>query len=447
MTPKLFGTDGIRGIANYPPLIPETIVKIGKAIAHVLGGKQKPRILIGKDTRLSGYMIEYALTAGISSMGGNVYLVGPLPTPALAHLVKSLCMDAGIMITASHNPAEHNGIKLFDSQGYKLSDTMEAAIEKAMEKMVPPIKPQDIGKAFRVNDAKARYIEFCKSTIQNRSLKGYKLVIDAANGAAYELAPLIFTELGAEVVVLGNEPNGFNINYQCGALSPESLQKNVLEHTADLGIAFDGDADRLLVVDEVGNLLSGDDLLAGLALFLKQQNKLEKQTLVVTQYSNLGLDAWAKKAGITVLRTPNGDRYVIEEMRKHGYNLGGENSGHLILADHNPTGDGIIAALHVLAMLQQTAKKASSLSSLFYHYPQQIINVKVKEKKPFSHMKSVGRLIAATEKSLGSNGRLLVRYSGTEDMARVMVEAKDQNLVEQTARTIADAIAHEVGAR
>jgi len=446
---KLFGTDGIRGIANTYPMTPEMALRIGKAAAEVFrNGKKRHRILIGKDTRLSGYILETALTAGICSMGVDVLLVGPMPTPAIAHLTKSLCADAGIVISASHNPAEHNGIKFFSHDGIKLPDSVEEKMERIIlseEISSEHIKGNLIGKAFRVEDARGRYIEFAKNTIGNNSLAGLKIVLDCANGAAYSVAPDIFRELGADVIVLANKPDGLNINLNCGSLHPDNVVDTVLKEKADIGVALDGDADRVIMVDERGNLIDGDHILAIAALDFISDGKLNRNTIVATDYSNLGLDETLKYVGGKVVRVQNGDRYVIEEMLKHNYTLGGEQSGHIIFAEHATTGDGIIASLQIMNIMKKRCKKLSALAKCMNTYPQVLVNVEVKEKKPFEKMKSVKEAIKYAKKQLSDSGRVFVRYSGTEPIARVMVEGRYKDEISALADMIADAIKKEIG--
>lgn len=439
---KLFGTDGVRGTANSYPITPEAIMRLGKAAAIVLrNGKKRPKIIIGKDPRLSGYMIENALTAGILSVGGDVLLVGPMPTPAIAHLVKSFAADAGMMISASHNPAHDNGVKLFSSQGIKLSDEIELKIEKLFfsEKISTEIiNGGSIGKAYRIDDARGRYIEFAKSAINNRSLAGLKIVLDCANGAAYKVAPLILQELGAEVIVMNNSPNGLNINLNCGALHPENVAKQVLKHKADVGIALDGDADRIIMVDEAGKIVDGDQIMSIIALDMIDKGELRNNTLVVTSYSNLGLDEAIKKAGGRVVRVRNGDRYVIEEMLAEGYNFGGEQSGHIILFDYTMTGDGTIAALKMLDVIKHSRKKLSELAKCMKKYPQIILNIEVKEKRPLRDLNELTKAIDSANKTLGKQGRTLVRYSGTQNLLRIMVEGKEEKLITKLAKNISD---------
>jgi len=434
MANKLFGTDGIRGKANVYPITPEMALKVGKAIAYVFGstGHGETKAVIGKDTRLSGYMLEAALTSGLVSMGMDAIGVGPMPTPAVAHLTKSFNASCGIMITASHNPAEDNGIKIFGADGFKLPDAIEAQIEAHilgdeaawMQADRPPI-----GKAHRIDDARGRYIEFAKASVKNCSLKGLKIVLDCANGAAYSIAPLIFQELGAEVIAVCTQPDGLNINENCGALHPERAGELVRQHRADVGITLDGDADRVIFVDANGKQINGDRILGMCALDLSKRNRLVKNTLVITSMSNLGLIKAMKSAGINVEITAVGDRYVIEAMREHGYNIGGEQSGHLIFMDYVTTGDGIITALHVLKHMINTGKPLAELTSFMTEYPQVIKSIKVKEKKPIDQVPALAAIITACEKELGDSGRTVVRYSGTENKIRILVEAESEIMV------------------
>lgn len=441
---KLFGTDGIRGIANQYPMDAETALKVGKAIAVSLNnGKKRPKILIGKDTRISGYLIESALTSGICSQGADVLLVGPMPTPAIAHLTKSFAADAGIVISASHNPAEHNGLKIFDKDGYKLSDEMEEKIEKIVfsgSLSDNKINGSRIGKAHRISDASGRYIEFAKNTIKNNSLNGFKIVLDCANGAAYHVAPDILKELGAGIIVLNNNPDGLNINKNCGALHPKIIRQKVIEEKADIGVALDGDADRVIMVDENGENLDGDNIMAICALDMKSRNELKNNSVVATTMSNLGFESAMKNKGIDVIREDVGDRYVVERMKKDDYNLGGEQSGHVVFFDYLPTGDGTITALQVMDIMKKTGKRLSELKGCMKKFPQVIKNIDVIEKKPFEQMNHVINEIKKSEKELAENGRVVVRYSGTENKARVMVEGKDRNLIND----VADKIAHEI---
>ncbi|MEM4268188.1 MAG: phosphoglucosamine mutase [Candidatus Woesearchaeota archaeon] len=460
MERKFFGTDGIRGKANTFPMTAEVALKLAQAAALSLLkgyssegllvnklGSTKPKVVIGKDTRLSGYIFEFALTSGFNSMGIDVYLVGPMPTPAIAHLTRSFAADLGIVISASHNPAEDNGIKFFDKDGYKLSDNVEYEIEQLMLENIETshINGRHVGKAYRIGDAQGRYIEFAKGSINNLSLLGLKIVLDCANGAAYRVAPLVFTELGADVVVFNNQPDGLNINKECGALYPSFLQAKIKELSADFGVALDGDADRLIMVDDEGKEVDGDMLLGMSALHLKEQGRLKNNTLVCTVLSNLGFEKSMRDSGISVVRTKVGDRYVIEEMKKNGYTLGGEQSGHLIFGDYNTTGDGIIAALQIASIVKQSGKRLSELKKCILRYPQVMISFNVREKRPIEEMNEVCSIISSAEKSLGNSGRIIVRYSGTEKKCRVMVEAKDEKVVKKLAKRIADAIKKEIG--
>ncbi|MBI2136522.1 phosphoglucosamine mutase [Candidatus Woesearchaeota archaeon] len=448
---KIFGTDGIRGKANTYPMTPEMALRVGKAAAIVFrdqNKKEKHKVVIGKDTRLSGYIFETALTAGLCSMGVDVYLVGPMPTPAVAQLTKSLNADAGIMISASHNPATDNGIKLFARDGYKLPDSVEHEMEKLLlsEHIASDhIQGDLIGKAFRINDARGRYIEYAKSTIKSMSLKGLKIVVDCANGAAYQVAQVIFSELGAEVIALNMQPDGLNINLNCGAMHPEIVATEVKKQKADIGIALDGDADRVIFVDENGNEVDGDHILAIGAIDLKQKKKLVKETVVSTVMANLGFEETLAKQGIKVVKTQVGDRYVMDVLQKEGYSLGGEQSGHIIFSDYSTTGDGIITALQILRIMKQQGKKLSELASCMKSYPQILVNVKVNEKKEFDKMSKVKSSIKDAEKELGKNGRVLVRYSGTENLARIMIEGKSQKQIEKLADKISNEIRKEIG--
>lgn len=445
---KLFGTDGVRGKANKYPITAGIAMKLGKAAALVLkNGKKKPLFLIGKDTRLSGYMLENALTAGLTSMGANVLLVGPMPTPAVSHLIRSFAADAGIMISASHNPYSDNGIKFFDDKGHKLPDETEEKIEKLVLENnlnTDHINSIDIGRAHRIDDAAGRYIEFAKGSIKNTSLKGLKVVLDCANGAAYKVAPLILRELGADVIVLNNNPDGNNINLDCGSLYPEITRAAVLGHHADVGISLDGDADRIVMIDEKGNILDGDYIVAIAAINLIKKNKLQNNTVVVTHYTNLAFDELIKKHNGNVVRVQNGDRYVIEEMLKNNYVLGGEYTGHIIFSEHNPTGDGTISGLQILKILKETGKSLSELAGVLKKYPQIVVNIKVKDKIPLEKLDNVQKAIKNAEKVLGENGRHLIRYSGTENVCRVMIEGPNEDLIKKLANEIASEIKKEV---
>ena len=431
MKKKLFGTDGIRGKANQYPITPEIAMLVGKATAKVLGGGSgHKRVVLGKDTRISGYMLENAITSGLLSMGMDVLAVGPMPTPAVAHLTRSMGAVCGIMITASHNPACDNGIKIFAEDGFKLPDSVELEIEKEMlegtlaEEGVPC---ENIGKAYRIEDARGRYIEYAKGSIQNLSLRGLRIVLDCANGAAYSIAPLIFRELGAEVIETAVRPDGLNINDGCGALYPENIGRLVREHRADAGIALDGDADRVIFCDANGEEVNGDRIIGMLALAYQRERKLAFDTIVVTGMSNLGLMRAMKQAGINVEVTDVGDRYVIERMRGGSFNVGGEQSGHIIFMDYATTGDGIISALHVLKLMKQTGKPLAELAGFMNVFPQEIRSFGVARKTPFAELSRLPAEIDACREALGESGRTIVRYSGTENKIRILVEAEQSD--------------------
>jgi len=441
---KLFGTDGIRGKANHYPMTGEIAFEVGRAAAYVLrkiNGRNK--ILIGKDTRLSGYMLESALTSGICSMGMNVVLVGPMPTPGIAFVTRSLRVDAGVVISASHNPYDDNGIKFFSSDGFKLPDSTENDIEKAMfTEALEKIRPEGagIGKAYRVDDASGRYIEYVKSTFpKGMTLEGMKIVVDCSNGSAYKITPSVLTELGADVIAINSKPDGININANCGAMHPEAMQKAVLEYKADIGIAHDGDADRTIICDEKGKIVDGDKIMAICALDMKKDGTLKGNTIVATVMSNLGFELFLKKSGIKVIRTKVGDRYVVEEMLKRGCNLGGEQSGHIIFLDHNTTGDGPVTALQVLSIMCRREKSLSSLTSSIPIYPQVLLNVPVRRHKAIEDFPNISTAIKKAEKKLAS-GRILVRPSGTEPKVRVMVEGDNMDEITAIAGEIAEVI-------
>lgn len=450
---KLFGTDGVRGVANVEPITSETALKLGRALANVFksAAGRHHRILIGKDTRLSGYMLETALESGICSMGVDVWLVGPLPTPGIAFLTKSMRADAGVVISASHNPFEHNGIKFFSRDGFKLDDETEERIEELVfdDAKLAHLRASAgaIGKAARIDDAIGRYLVFLKTCVPRAvTFDGLKLVIDCANGAAYKVGPDALEELGADVIRIGVEPDGKNINLDCGALHPDSLIETVRRVGADAGLALDGDGDRLVMADERGKLLDGDDMMAILGLKLAGEGRLAANTVVATVMSNFGLEQALKPAGVRLVRTEVGDPAVAREMRANGYNLGGEQSGHIILTDHSTTGDGLITALLVLSHVVETGKPLSALRTM-RRVPQVLENVPVRERIPLAKMPDVERLIAAAEKRLSGNGRLLVRYSGTEMMARVMVEGEDAAEIGALAREIGAAIQRRAGVK
>lgn len=447
---QLFGTDGIRGQANSFPITPEIALQVGKAIARVseARGNGTKRALIGKDTRLSGYMLETALTSGLVSMGMEVFLVGPIPTPSVAHLTRSMNATVGIMLTASHNPFDDNGIKIFDGAGFKLSDELEQQIEEyvlAGNQAADHIRSAHLGKAFRIDDARGRYIEYAKQTIQNQSLQGLKVVLDCANGAAYLIGPWIIKELGAEVVKTGADPDGLNINNGCGALHPENIASLVREHGADVGIAFDGDADRVVFCDAAGRLVDGDHVLAMCAIDFKQRGLLARDHIVVTVMSNLGLHEAMKRHGIGVVTTAVGDRHVIERMRSDGYNLGGEKSGHVIFMDHATTGDGIITALQVLRLMKQTGKSLSELAACMEEYPQRLVSLRVRRKTPLDRLPRTSAALEECEATLDGEGRVLIRYSGTEPKVRILVEARDPQAVEHWTDTLVEVLRSEVG--
>ncbi len=442
---KLFGTDGIRGKVNHFPMSPESVIKIGMAAALALKKKHgRNMVLIGKDTRLSGYMIESALTSGICSMGMNVILVGPLPTPGVAFLTKTLRLDAGIVISASHNPFDDNGIKFFSSQGFKLPDEMENQIEEmAMDDGFFKKKPagHEIGKAIRLEDAKGRYIEYIKSTIpKNMSLEGLKIVVDCANGAAYKVTPWVLEELGAEVITLNGNPDGVNINEGCGSLHTDGLREAVLANKADIGVAHDGDADRTILIDEKGEIVDGDHMLGIWALELKNEGKLNGNTVVSTIMSNLGVERFLEGHGIKFIRTNVGDRFVTERMIKGGFVLGGEQSGHIVNLHLNSTGDGPITALHIVYLVKKLGVPLSQLRAPIPVYPQVLENVTVKTRLNPSNIPGLDDLIKNAEKELAENGRVLVRPSGTEPKIRVMVEGKDGKAVNRLVRQISSYI-------
>jgi phosphoglucosamine mutase len=423
MTRKFFGTDGIRGTTNAEPMTAQTALRVGMAAgAHFLRGDHRHRVVIGKDTRLSGYMMESAMVAGFTSVGMDVVLLGPMPTPAVAMLTRSMRADLGVMISASHNPFADNGIKLFGPDGYKLSDEAEQAIEKRIEDGPRLAKAAEIGRARRIDDARGRYIQFAKDTFpEHLRLDGLKVVVDCANGAAYHVAPETLWELGAEVIPLGIAPDGLNINDECGSTHPRLLQETVVASGADIGLALDGDADRLIVSDEKGHLVDGDQLMALIALGLKARGTLKGGAVVATVMSNLGLERKLDEAGLRLIRTQVGDRYVLEEMRRTGCNVGGEQSGHIILADHATTGDGLVAGLQVLAALVEAKRPASELLRQFEPLPQLLKNVRFNGGAPLDDERVKAR-IAAAETELAGHGRLLIRKSGTEPLIRVMAE-------------------------
>ncbi len=448
MTRKFFGTDGIRGLSNTAPMDAETALRVGMAAGayfkKAVKNGNRPRVIIGKDTRLSGYLIEPALTSGFISMGMDVVLVGPMPTPAISLLTQSLRADLGVMISASHNPYHDNGIKLFAPNGLKLSDKVEIEIEKLMENDISEslAKPEDLGRARRLDDAPGRYIEYIKQTLdKNIRLDGLKIVVDCANGAAYKLAPTILWELGAEIIALGVEPNGCNINNECGSTYTNHLRAKVIEQEADIGISLDGDADRLIICDEKGAIIDGDQIMGTIAEHWHKQGKLNNNTIVTTYMSNLGLEKHLESVGIKMIRTQVGDRYVIEEMIQGGYNLGGEQSGHIIFKDYMTTGDGILAALQILSIMIEKQDPASITLKCFENLPQILHNVSYDKKSPDPlKNQKVKDTIKKAELEIKNTGRVFIRKSGTEPLIRIMIEGNDHNHIEEIALSIASVI-------
>lgn len=466
----LFGTDGIRGVANLDPMTSDMALKLGRAIARVLHEPYKsmnwsPRkslasssksrsghrykILIGKDTRLSGYMLETALASGICSMGADVLQVGPLPTPGVAFLTRSMRADAGVVVSASHNPFQDNGIKFFSGDGFKLPDEVEARMEEMIfreETERERVTAGQIGKAFRISDAVGRYIVFLKNTFpRHLTLEGLKIVVDCGHGAAYRVAPDVLSELGAEVIRIGVHPDGENINRDCGSLYPEAARQALLEHRADLAVSLDGDGDRAIFIDETGEVLDGDYILAICAKELQKKGILKENTVVATVMSNLGFDLALRGLGVKVMRTPVGDRYVVEEMLRQGYNLGGEQSGHIVFLDHNTTGDGCLTSLQLLAIMAEQRQPLSKLKKIMTRLPQVLLNVRVEEKKDVSRLPRVRQKIAAVERELGERGRILVRPSGTEPLIRVMLEGENEEKIRRMAHEVAEEIRAHLG--
>jgi phosphoglucosamine mutase len=458
---KLFGTDGIRGVANEYPMTGEIAMAVGRAAAHVLKAHQplalragakstrRPRIVVGKDTRLSGYMIEQALASGVCSMGVDCILIGPMTTPGVAFVTQSMRADAGIMISASHNPYYDNGIKIFSADGYKLPDQVEAEIEKLvlsreLEKTLPT--GDQIGRASRIEDVHGRYVVFLKSLFpKEMDLAGMRIALDCANGAGYKIAPLVFEELGAEVIKRGVSPNGLNINDKVGALYPENVSAATVEYRADLGVALDGDGDRCILSDENGEIVDGDQIIGLLAIYMAEQGNLPQNTVVTTPMSNIGLELALRDRGIQMVRAPVGDRYVVEAMRKQGYRLGGEQSGHLVFLEQSTTGDGIVAALKVLEAMKRTGKPLSELKKAVTLYPQVREDVRVSRREPFENLPEVASSIAHAQSVLKDRGRVFVRYSGTEPLARVMVEGENLEQVQSLAKGIAALIVKALG--
>jgi phosphoglucosamine mutase len=440
-TRKLFGTDGVRGVANIYPMTAEVALQLGRALAHVIKyGPGRHRIVVGKDTRLSGYLLEYAITAGICSMGVDVLLLGPMPTPGIAFITHSMRADAGVVISASHNPYQDNGIKFFKGDGYKLPDEIEAHIESLLtQREFEETRPTatEIGQAFRIDDARGRYISYLKNTFPKElELDGLKIVVDCAHGATYRVAPEVLEELGAEIISIGVRPNGRNINRLCGATHPEGMARLVARNQADLGIAFDGDGDRCIMVDHRGHVVDGDHILAICALDMQRRQTLKRKTVVATVMSNLGLEVALKNHGLKLVRTQVGDRYVLETMLKGGYNLGGEQSGHLVFLNHSTTGDGILTALRLLAVMLREQKPLAELAGCMEVYPQVLLNLKVKERLDLGTVPQAQKAIQAAEKRLQGRGRLLVRFSGTEPLLRVMVEGEKPAEINEVAQEL-----------
>lgn len=447
---KLFGTDGVRGVANTDPMTGEMAMQMGRATAYLFRNRKgSNRIVVGKDTRLSGYMLETALASGICSMGGDVLLVGPMPTAGIAFITVDMRADAGVVISASHNPFYDNGIKIFSGDGFKLPDEMEQRIEELVfSEELEKVRPTggEVGKAFRIDDAVGRYVVFLKHTFpEHLTLDGLKIAVDCANGAAYKVAPTVLEELGAEVHRIGVEPDGENINLNCGSLCPEVISRMVVEKGADLGLALDGDADRAIFIDHRGRVVDGDHIMAICALEMMDEGMLKKNTLVATVMSNLGLEMVLKEAGGRMVRASVGDRYVVEEMLKGGYNLGGEQSGHIVFLDHNTTGDGIITALQVLAIIKKKEATLAELAQVMVTFPQTSRNVRVKDRKDFSQIPEIQQLMNDFQKALGERGRVLIRYSGTEPVVRIMVEGEDEVKIARIADAMAETVQNTLG--
>lgn len=447
---KLFGTDGVRGVANTDPMTGEMAMQMGRATAYLFRNRKgSNRIVVGKDTRLSGYMLETALASGICSMGGDVLLVGPMPTAGIAFITVDMRADAGVVISASHNPFYDNGIKIFSGDGFKLPDEMEQRIEELVfSEELEKVRPTggEVGKAFRIDDAVGRYVVFLKHTFpEHLTLDGLKIAVDCANGAAYKVAPTVLEELGAEVHRIGVEPDGENINLNCGSLCPEVISRMVVEKGADLGLALDGDADRAIFIDHRGRVVDGDHIMAICALEMMDEGMLKKNTLVATVMSNLGLEMVLKEAGGRMVRASVGDRYVVEEMLKGGYNLGGEQSGHIVFLDHNTTGDGIITALQVLAIIKKKEATLAELAQVMVTFPQTLRNVRVKDRKDFSQIPEIQQLMNDFQKALGERGRVLIRYSGTEPVVRIMVEGEDEVKIARIADAMAETVQNTLG--
>jgi len=442
---KLFGTDGVRGVANLEPMTSETAMKLGRAVAHVFKRREgRHQIVIGKDTRLSGYMLESALVSGICSLGVDVQLVGPLPTPAIAFLTRSLRADAGVMISASHNPYQDNGIKFFSNDGFKLPDEMELRIEELiLSNEIEHIRPTagEIGKAFRIDDAEGRYIEFVKRSLpRDMDFQGLRVVLDCANGAGYHVFPKVVQELGAKVWVIGDQPDGININLNCGAVHPEKLQEAVRAHQADIGIALDGDADRCVFVCEGGQVVDGDHALAAFALDLKERGILKNNTVVGTVMSNFGFELAMTQSDIKVERTPVGDRYILERMVKEDFSLGGEQSGHMIFLDYHTSGDGMISGLQMLKLMKRSGKPLSKITQCMKSFPQVLMGVNVPHKPDLESLPKLQQAITVNQERLNGTGRILVRYSGTEPLVRVMVEGQSDSIIQEVAEELVSVV-------
>ena len=451
---RLFGTDGIRGEANKFPMTPELVLKVGQAMGYLLRKTTSPHkrkdrmVLIGKDTRLSGYMLEQALSSGLNSMGVKVNLTGPLPTPGIGFLARNMRADAGVVISASHNAYCDNGIKIFGADGFKIPDTMEREIERLVANVdlnTLLVDSHEVGRSRRIDDANGRYIVYVKNAFPlEKTLDGIRLVLDCANGAAYKVAPAIFEELGAEVIVIGDEPNGTNINDKSGALYPQRVCEAVIEYRADVGISLDGDADRVIMVDEKGGIVNGDHILAICASYMKKNGRLAQNAVVATQMSNVGLELCLEKQGISLIRTDVGDKHVVEAMRQNGYNLGGEQSGHIIHLDHSTTGDGCVAALNVLYVMQSEGKSLSHLKSMMENVPQVLINSRVSARRPLEDIPGYNEMMSRINAKLKGSGRTFVRFSGTEPVVRVLVEGKDKKMITEFAEEIANFLQHEL---
>lgn len=443
---KYFGTDGVRGRANIFPMTSDFAMKLGKALAKVYkNGHKKHKIVIGKDTRVSGYMFESAIVSGICSMGVDAVMLGVLPTPAIAFITRSLRADAGVVISASHNPYEDNGIKFFSAEGYKLSDDVELKIERIVDEEFLDVSSEELGKAYRIETAIGRYVEYAKNTFdKNFDLKGLKIVVDCANGAGYKVAPMAISELGADVFVINDRPDGKNINDKCGAVYPEMMASKVKEVGADLGISFDGDADRVIFADEKGEIVDGDFALGICGRMMKNEGVLNKNTIVSTVMSNIGFEMAMRNEGIDIIRSQVGDRYVLEEMVKGGFNLGGEQSGHIIFSDYNTTGDGLISALQLLKVIVKTSRPLSELKSFIKTYPQVLKNTEVPEKIPLDKLPKTLKAISDIESKLKSAGRVLVRYSGTEKKLRVMLEGEEHKAISMFADEIINTALYEI---